>query len=227
MDAFFRKRTLTLYWIVLVVHCVFMYFELPYIAVTKPMFVPLLLLQILLNDHNIGSPAGKFVFYIGLMLSFLGDVLLIVITDTFFLGGMITFLFVNLFYSYSFFSLTRFRIPKVLPVLGTVIMLYFIAEFLFRFLGDELGSYKLPGIAYVMAISLTVLTAVNAAGVERYRTVALNYLIPGAMIFVIEHIIVALNKFHLGRSNNLYIAGIITYCWTQYLFVKGVLKAYL
>lgn len=128
MDAFFRKRTLTLYWIVLVVHCVFMYFELPYIAVTKPMFVPLLLLHI---------------------------------------------------------------------------------------------------IAYVMAISLTVLTAVNAAGVEKYRTVALNYLIPGAIIFVIEHIIVALNKFHLGRSNNLYIAGIITYCWTQYLFVKGVLKAYL
>ncbi len=227
MEAFLQKRTLTIFWIVLLIHCTFQHFNLPYVAVTKPLLVPLLLLHIILKDNNIGRPAGKFIFYIGLMLAFLGDVQLIFINDTFFLSGMIAFIFVNLFYSYSFLSLAGFRMRKVSPVLGAVILLCFTGEWMMHFLGDELGAYRGPIIAYMIAISITTITAVNVAGNEKYREAAVRYLIPAAVIFVIENLLVALNKFHYNRDKDLFILVMITYGLAQYLFVKGILKAYL
>jgi uncharacterized membrane protein YhhN len=209
------------------IHCVLQHFHLPYVAITKPMLVPLLLLHIILKDNNIGRPAGKFVFYIGLMLAFLGDVQLIIINDTFFLSGMIAFLFVNLFYSYTFLSLAQFRMRKVLPVLGTLILLCFLGEWLMSVIGNELGSYKPAIIAYMIAVSITTITAVNVAGNEKYRETATRFLIPAAIVFVIENGLVALNKFHYSNNKDLYVLVMLTYGLAQFLFVKGVLKAYL
>lgn len=227
MEAFLYKRTLLIFWIILLIHCVFQHFHLPYVAVTKPMLVPLLLLHIILHDNNIGKPTGKFIFYIGLMLAFLGDVQLIIINDTFFLSGMIAFLFVNLFYSYSFLSLAEFRMRKVLPVLGTIILLCFLGEWLINYLKEELGDYKPAIIAYMVAIAITTVAAVNVAGNEKYTEVAYKYLIPAVIIFLLENILVALNKFHWNRDKDVFVLVMITYGWAQYLFVKGILKAYL
>lgn len=227
MEAFLYKRTVAIFWIILLIHCVFQHFHLPYVAVTKPMLVPLLLLHIILHDNNIGKPSGKFIFYIGLMLAFLGDVQLIIINDTFFLSGMIAFLFVNLFYSYSFLFLAEFRMRKVLPVLGTIILLAFFGEWMMGVIGDELGDYKPAIIAYMIAVSITTVTAVNVAGNEKYKEVAIKYLIPAVIIFLIENTLVALNKFHWNRDKDVFVLVMITYGWSQYLFVKGILKAYL
>ncbi len=227
MEAFLYKRTLLIFWIILLIHCMFQYFQLPYVAVTKPMLVPLLLLHLLLHDNNIGRPAGKFIFYIGLMLAFLGDVQLIIINDTFFLGGMIAFLFVNLFYSYSFLSLAQFRMRKVLPVLATLILLIFLGEWLMGYIEEKLGDYKIPVIAYMVAIAITTMTAVNVAADEKYREVAKQYFIPAVVIFLLENALVALNKFHWNRDKDVFVLVMLTYGWAQYLFVKGILKAYL
>ncbi len=227
MEAFLQKRTLTIFWIILLIHCVLQHFHLPYVAITKPFLVPLLLLHIILKDNNIGKPAGKFIFYIGLMLAFLGDVQLIIINDTFFLSGMIAFLFVNLFYSFTFLSMAEFRMRKVLPVLGAVILLAFTGEWVMYFIGDELGGYRYPVIAYMIAISITTVTAVNVAGNEKYREAALQYLIPAAIVFVIENGLVAVNKFHYKSNKDLFVLVMFTYGLAQFLFVKGVLKAYL
>jgi uncharacterized membrane protein YhhN len=112
MEEFLNKRLLTIYWIVLLVHCTFQFFVLPYRAVTKPMLVPLLLTYLLLKDGNIGKPIGKSIFYIGLFLAFFGDVLLIIINDTFFLAGMIAFMLMNIFYSISFHLSQQAEVEK-------------------------------------------------------------------------------------------------------------------
>jgi len=226
IENFLHKRTLAIYWIVLLVHCTFQYFVLPYRAVTKPLLVPLLLLYLLMNDSTIGKPIGKAIFYIGLFLAFFGDVLLILINDTFFLSGMIAFMLMNLFYGISFLYLNRLHARKLLPALLSAIFLFAIGYWLYNFLGDEMGDYKMPIFAYMITLGIMICLSVNVAGNELYKKIALTYLIPGTFVFLIENILVAVNKFHLGNDKNVYIAVMLTYGSAQYLIVKGILKAY-
>jgi uncharacterized membrane protein YhhN len=227
MEAFLNKRLLTIYWIVLSVHCVFQFFVLPYRAVTKPMLVPLLLTYLLLKDENIGKPVGKSVFYIGLFLALFGDVLLIIINDTFFLAGMIAFMLMNIFYSISFAYLNKPRLKSILPFFLTVVLLTGIAIFIFGYLSDEMDDYRMPVMIYQFTLILMVAFAVNILGNDKYRSIALRYLIPGAVIFMIENILVAFNLFHWDKNKDIYVIVMLTYGSAQYLMVRGILKAYL
>jgi uncharacterized membrane protein YhhN len=116
--AFLQRRILGIYWLVLLVHCVFLRLGLPYVAVTKPLLVPLLLTHLLLRDNHIGRTPGKFVFYVGLLLALFGDVLLISINNTFFLSGMIIFMIVNICYAFCFLQVAGFKLhrPLVLAI---------------------------------------------------------------------------------------------------------------
>ena len=60
----------------------------------------------------------------------------------------------------------------------------------------------------------------------QYRKVALNYFIPGAFVFLIENVLLSLNKFHFEGNKDIYLAVMVTYGVAQYLLVKGVSKAY-
>jgi len=226
MEEFLHKRILTIYWIVLLVHCVFQYFVSPYRAITKPMLVPLLLTYLLLKDGNIGKPAGKSMFYIGLFLAFFGDVLLIIINDTFLLSGMIAFMLMNIFYSVSFLYLNKIRFRKILPFVLSLILLSIIAMGIYGFLKNEMGDYRMPVMIYLFTICFMIATAVNVVSDEQYKKIAYTYLVPGALIFMIENILIAFNWFHWGGDKNIYIAVMFTYGSAQYLMVKGILKAY-
>jgi uncharacterized membrane protein YhhN len=227
MESFLNKRILTIYWIVLLIHCGLQYFVSPYRAITKPMLVPLLLTYILLKDGNIGKPLGKSLFYIGLFLAFFGDVLLIIINDTFLLSGMIAFMLMNIFYSISFLYLNKLRLRKILPFIVSLILLSFIANWIFRFLADEMGDYRMPVMIYQFTICLMIACAINILASERYKKIAFTFLVPGALIFMIENILIAFNWFHWGGDKDIYIAVMFTYGSAQYLMVKGILKAYL
>lgn len=227
MEEFLNKRLLTIYWTVLLVHCVFQFFVLPYRAATKPMLVPLLLTYLLLKDGNIGKPIGKSIFYIGLFLALFGDVLLIIINDTFFLAGMIAFMLMNIFYSISFAYLNRPRLKSIFPFLLTIVLLTGVAIPIFGYLSPEMGDYRMPVMIYQFTLVLMVAFAVNILGNEKYRKVALQYLIPGALIFMIENILVAFNLFHWDKNKDVYIIVMLTYGTAQYLMVRGILKAYI
>jgi uncharacterized membrane protein YhhN len=227
MEAFLKKRVLIIYWVVLLVHCMFQYFVSPYRAITKPLLVPLLITYVLLHDENIGKPLGKSMFYIGLFLGFFGDVLLIFINDTFFLSGMIAFMLMNIFYCISFLALNRLRIGKLLFFAASMVILLVIGLGLYQHLENGMGIYKIPVMFYLFTISIMVSCAVNVLANGRYKKAALQYLIPGALIFMIENILVAFNKFQWDGNKDVYIAVMFTYGCSQYLMVKGVLKTYL
>lgn len=226
MEEFLRKKALTLYWITLFIHCFFQYLHLPYVAVTKPMLVPLLILNIILHDHNIGRPAGKFIFYIGLVMAFFGDVLLIFINDTFFLSGMVAFMLMNLLYSISFLYLNRISLRSLLPISLMMVLLFFTSYAFYGFLGEELGDYGMPVLIYIITLSIMLILAVNVAGNDAYRKAATSYLIPGTLIFLLENILVAANKFHFDRNKDLFVLIMFLYGLAQYLMVKGIAKAY-
>ncbi len=226
LETFFYKKSLSLYWLVLAVHCILQYYKLPYVVLTKPMLIPLLFIYILMRDPDISDPRGKFLYYIGLMLAFLGDLLLVFMTDTTFLIGMVAFMLMNLFYSISFLHIHRGNRKNLLAVLLVTILLLFIANAFYRFLENEMGDYKYPVLGYMVSISIMVILAVNCAGNFRHRHVVISYLIPGVLIFLIENILVAVNKFHFNRNKEISVVVMVAYCLAQYLILRGMLQVY-
>lgn len=226
METFLYKRTLAIYWFVLFLHCFFQYLQLPFLVVTKSMLVPLLFLYVLLHDSNIGSTAGKLLFYIGLILAFLGDLLFILINDTFFLGGMIAFMLMNLFYSSSFLFIRKLSLRGMLPVLLSLAFMAFISNAFYRFLGKEMGNYQYPIFVYIITLSIMLSFAVNAAGSIQHRRAVVSYLVPGVFIFLVENVLVAVNKFHYDRNKDIVAVSMFTYGLAQYLIVKGMRKIY-
>lgn len=226
MQTQLNKRILWLYWLVLLVHLVFQYYTLSYRAITKPLLVPLLLTFLLLNDGNIGKPAGKAIFYIGLFLAFFGDVLLILINDTFFLAGMIAFMLMNIFYSTSFLHLESLKWKRSAPFFITVILLSIIAFCMYRFLAEGMGDYRMPVMIYLFSLIFMVACAMNIIGNPQHRQLALRFLIPGAVIFMIENILVAYNLFHWEANKDVYIIIMATYGTAQYLIVMGMSRAF-
>jgi uncharacterized membrane protein YhhN len=226
MQNFLNKRIIYIYWIVLATHLAFQYFELPYRAVTKPMLVPLLLMYLLLKDGNIGKPTGKALFYIGLFLAFFGDVLLILINDTFFLSGMIAFMLMNIFYSLSFLCLSPFKLKKSLPFFLALAVLAVLAVKIYGALAEEMGDYRMPVLIYLFSLIFMIGFAINITNNKEHRKTAFRFLIPGAVIFMIENILVAINMFHLGGNKDVYVAVMATYGTAQYLIVKGMREAF-
>ena len=227
MEQFFKKRTLTIYWMVLLLHCVFQFYVLPYRAATKPFLVPLLLLHLMINDDNIGQPKGKSVFYIGMFLAFFGDVLLIIINDTFFLSGMIAFLLMNLVYSVAFLLINPIQLKKMIPFVLSIAILFYLAYLFNRLLANEMGDYQMPILGYMISLSIMIACCVNIITSAPYRSIAVNWLIPGTIVFLIEYMLLALNKFHWGGNKDVYVVIMFTYGLAQYLMVKGIRRVYL
>lgn len=221
------KTALTVFWVALLMHCLFQYLKWPYVAVTKPMLVPFLLAYLLVHDNNIGVPIGKFIFYVGMFLALFGDVLLISINDTFFLSGMIAFMLMNLCYSWSFIKLQPLSRRNAVPMSTGMVLMLLIGYFFYDFLAVKMGAYGIPVLAYMFTVSLMVLAAINMAWSEKYRFAAFRYFIPGAIIFMVENAFVALNLFQFNKDKDVYIGIMFTYGLAQYFFIKGVRKTYL
>lgn len=228
IGAWLRKYILPVYWITIVFNCIFLYFELPYVALTSSLPVPLLLCYLLLKDPHISFPTGKFVFYIGLLFAFFGDVLQIVVNnELFFTISLVAFMLMNTCYSISFYNLNRGGLKKPLAFLAAIVVLAVLGYAFVRLLEEEIGAYKVPLILYMSTLITMTAFVIHAARSEQYYQIAVKYLLPGTIIFIIQNIIFALNLFHLGGPSNGFIYSIIPYAIAQFLMVKGMEKAYL
>jgi uncharacterized membrane protein YhhN len=231
MKGVLHKKSLVIYayWLVLLCSALSLYFAPKYVVVTEPLLVPLLLLYLLLNDNNIGSSLGKLIFFVGIFLAFLGDVLQVVINnEIFFISSLVAFMLMNICYSISFFSMHKSGYRKPWLFISSCVLLLLIGYYFTRFIGDErLGAYKLPLILYICTLCIMVATTVNLTSNPQYQKTALCWLLPGALIFMIQNIFLAMNLFHLGGDTKWYVFSILPYGVAQYMMVKGVMKVYL
>lgn len=228
MEEFLHKKALVIYWFVLLLSAVFLYFIPKYTILTEPLLVPLLLVHLFLRDSNIGKPFGKLIFFIGLFLAFLGDVLQVVINnEIFFISSLVAFMLMNTCYSIAFLSMDKkvYRHPWIF--LLSCLVLAFIARWFIHFLGDEnLGDYKMPLILYIFTLCLMISLAVSLINSDPFKKIALNWLIPGAIIFMIQNMLLATNLFRFGGQHKLYVLSVIPYGIAQYLIAKGMRKVY-
>ncbi|MEO6452529.1 MAG: lysoplasmalogenase [Ginsengibacter sp.] len=187
---------------------------------SKPMIVVLLILYFLSQTNNIKSGLKKWILA-ALFFSWAGDILLMFQQNNslFFLTGLSAFLIAHIFYI-IFFHLVRVKEKVHLNVwLLLIVLIYYIS--LITFLSSHLGNMKLPVIIYGIVISCMFMLAMHMLFTKNKR--AGNWMMSGALLFVISDSVLAVNKFYQSFE----MAGVIimlTYGLAQLFIVEGAIK---
>lgn len=170
---------------------------------TKPLLLPLITWIYYLKTKN-NCVLLNNAFVLGLLFSFLGDLLLLF--DWGLLPGLGSFLIAHICYIISFRRAIRgkkwFFIPFILVYLG--LLLYY--------LFPHLAEMKVPVILYGMTISTMLWFS--------FRTER-GWLVMGALLFVTSDSLLAVNLF-VKQSELFSLLVMITYFLAQLALVQGV-----
>lgn len=156
-----RKMLLVIFLLVLLMHCLSIQVEMTQLRnTTKIILVPLLMIHLLINQS---LRVLGYLPLIALLFSWIGDILLLGDDPSFFLSGMIAFVMTHVCYSFTFLKIKQVT-PKdrsyfVFPLLGLLLF----SLFVFFYLKDDLGSYLLPILLYMIFISLMASLAIHTS----------------------------------------------------------------
>lgn len=222
-----QEKIMVVYWVVLLFSTTSLFLDLRHMVITEALLMPLLMLYMFMRDGNIAHPLGKLVFFTGMFFALLGDVLQIVIdNEIFFLSSLVAFMLMNTCYSISFAHLLRGSGSKPWIFIVSCLLLGLAGYYFIRLMGDErLGYFKIPLIIYIITLGSMIALSVSLAD-TRYRKTALTRLLPGALIFMLQNIFLAINLFQLGSDSKLYTLSILPYGVAQFLMVKGMRRIY-
>lgn len=148
----------------------------------------------------------------GLVLSWIGDVLLLADDKRIFLAGLVAFLVAHLAYAAAFLTLG----PSWSVVGITALMLAVVDVGVLRWLGDRAGKLTWAVRAYVAAISVMVALAAGAAA----STETWGWLV-AAVSFMFSDLLVARQRFIVQTPVNRLI-GLPPYYGAQILFALAV-----
>ncbi|MCE9537703.1 MAG: lysoplasmalogenase [Bacteroidetes bacterium] len=190
--------------------------------VFKPLIVISLLVYLFMLD---GHKERAVAFAIaGLLLSLLGDILLIFQGENplFFIGGLISFLIAHIFYIFYYLRSSATMAVKRLKGKSIFILMMIIYGVVFcLLLYNNLGSLKVPVFLYT-----TVLIGMNVFALNRYGKVSdisFKLIMTGAVCFALSDSLLAINKFLLPIPlAGVWILG--SYAAAQYFITQGVLS---
>lgn len=165
----------------------------------KPLLIPLLMLLYTYKNKTI-----NYLFLVGLIFSFLGDVFLLF--NWGFLPGLGSFLTAHVLYVFCFKRMTK----KQYYILLLPLILFLIS--LIGFLYPYLGEMKIPVIFYAIIISVMFYFAATTQN---------RWLIIGAIFFVISDSILSINIFYESSIIREMLV-MITYVIAQYFLVTGM-----
>lgn len=151
----------------------------------------------------------------GLVLSWMGDILLIPDNKKAFLWGLVSFLLAHIAYGLGFFSRGIDLLWALVSFLVLLILLTIVGRWLLPHVGRREPGMRLPVLAYMVAVSAMVALASGAAGASGDPRILL-----GGCIFYLSDISVARDKFVApGWVNKiwglpLYYAAQLILAWT-------------
>jgi uncharacterized membrane protein YhhN len=185
---------------------------------TKPLIIPLLAAIYISYQHQ-RKPLFKDYVLLGLLFSWVGDVLLQ--APNLFIPGLLSFLTAHVFYIIYFAKTKSDQTSffKLRPIMLIAVMAYLL-EFLY-ILWPTLGPMRIPVLIYGITIS-TMLSAALWQYQKLENKTALYFII-GATLFVTSDSLLALNMFKEHFS----MAGILimsTYILAQLFIVLGAIK---
>jgi len=212
---------LVIFLLVLLMHCLSIQVEMTQIRnTTKIILVPLLMIHLLINRS---LRVLGYLPLIALLFSWIGDILLLGDEPAFFLSGMIAFVMTHVCYSFTFLKIKQVT-PKdrsyfVFPLLGLLLF----GLLVFFYLKDDLGSYLLPILLYMVFISLMASLAIHTRTNVKIQTLSLYTFIPGALLFVLSDALLAVNMFKMQHIV-IEVLVMLTYGLAQFFITRGFQK---
>lgn len=176
---------------------------------------------------TVGLSGATLWFGLGILLSLLGDVLLMISLDRFFLYGLVAFLVAHVFY------VIGFNIPIPAISAWSVILAILIgwggARVIRRILTSVAASgnirMRLPIIVYSVVISLMLLSAMIKLNDLSWNAGASILAALGAFLFYLSDIILAWHKF-VAPIQHGRIYNIAAYHLGQIVLIAGVIVQY-
>jgi uncharacterized membrane protein YhhN len=186
--------------------------------ICKPLLIPVLITGFIASTEN--TDLKKWVLA-ALTFSWIGDVLLLFQAkhSIFFLLGLASFLLAHIFYIIFFFNIRVKENLRSNPWLLLIVVVYY--ALLITILSPHLGEMKLPVRIYGIVISFIFLLAMHMLYIK--NKTAGNWMMLGALLFVISDSILAIDKFYSAFDH----AGILimlTYGLAQLFLVMGAIK---
>ncbi|WP_341225892.1 lysoplasmalogenase [uncultured Arcticibacterium sp.] len=177
---------------------------------TKPLLMPVLVGLVWLEGRNVSF---KWPLILALLFSWAGDLFLMFDREGFFVFGLGAFLLAHLVYIFIYSKAIKLSLLKVLPFLG------FTGLFCFGVLWNKLSNdMTIPVYIYMLVIStMAYLASCRAVNVKSFE-----YVLVGAVLFVISDAFIAVNEFVQPVLWSSFWV-MITYGLAQFLIVKGLL----
>jgi uncharacterized membrane protein YhhN len=218
------KDFIKIYGVILLIHLVAIHKGEDNVLIhfTKPLLLLSLISFYLQATPNRGRVENYFVS--GLMLSWIGDILLMFSAgpDMFFIGGLSSFLTAHVFYALSFSRQTAGKkglvskrpILIMIPIIAGVIMV--------SILYDHLGTMLVPVILYALTIIVMSIMALNRGGTVSKQS--FTWVLIGAALFIISDGVLAYNRF-VEEFSISHLIIMSTYGLAQLLLVAGMCDA--
>lgn len=156
--------------------------------------------------------------FAALIFSWWGDVLLLF--DEMFVEGLACFLIAHILYI-SFFLLVKPRPPLTGKALAVMAVVAVYTSGLVWFNAPQLGELKTPVILYAAVISIMLLSAILAFGLNGSQ--AGRLCVSGAVLFVFSDSLLAVEKFYMNIPGG---SGLVmlTYGCAQWMIVEGATR---
>jgi uncharacterized membrane protein YhhN len=174
-----------------------------------------------------GLQGNAFWFGLGILFALVGDVLLMIALDHYFLLGLIAFLFTHIFYTIGF------RDAATEMGLWSLLWLILIAINISRLLRRITGAMRanaqdklvLPVVVYGMVISVMLYAAMSTIYDQDWKTSAAFFVSLGALLFVASDVILAWMKF-VSPIKNGRVWNIALYHLGQIGLIAGVISQF-
>ena len=208
-----HKLTLA-FGVLLAIHIAGLLMDIPLAtSLTKPLLVPCLMVLVWLQSRTI---RGHGIILAALFFSWLGDLLLMLPGEDFFMGGLAAFLSAHVCYIWIFSREATYHPLRVLP------FLMYVALLLAGPLNGKLPeNLQIPVYSYVVVIT----TMGIVASLRSTQRPGYELILIGSILFILSDSFLALNKF----SSPLPLSGLwvmLTYGLAQYFIVKGYLAGH-
>ena len=220
-----KKRGLLIFWILLLLDCFFIYTkDESHRIFTKPLLIPILCFYIFLNARKNHYHNTKTLVFLALVFAWLGDILLMQSTRIFFLLGMLAFALTHIFLSITYYRIHKLKLAKCQEAFLATIVVSFICVAVYQFVKSELGSLKIPVIAYMVVISVMAILSANLLGSGLRKTSAINYFIPGAALFIFSDAVLISQMFVFNEIDFLPVIVMLSYGYAISLIGEGFSK---
>lgn len=186
------------------------WFDLPYRHFTKSMLIPCLACYLI---FTVPRTKALYMFVVALVFAWLGDVFLLFSGDNFFLLGLVSFLVMQIIYSFIFYQERDFITKKAL--ITAFFLIIFCVSFN-SYLWPFVEEMRVPVIVYSIAIAIMTFT-----GIIRDKNLnGYQFIFLGVILFVVSDSILAINSFGPGFWNGGFLV-MLTYILAQYFIVEG------